>query len=62
MKVDELPIDERIKRVIKERGIEELYPPPQAEALKSGVLEGEESSVSYSNGERKDPRERDSDG
>lgn len=39
MKVDELPIDERIKRVIKERGIEELYP-PQAEALKSGVLEG----------------------
>ncbi|AIU68905.1 ski2-like helicase [Thermococcus eurythermalis] len=39
MKVDELPVDERLKRVIKERGIEELYP-PQAEALKSGVLEG----------------------
>ncbi|MBP1911166.1 ATP-dependent DNA helicase [Thermococcus stetteri] len=39
MKVDELPVDERIKRVIKKRGIEELYP-PQAEALKSGVLEG----------------------
>lgn len=39
MKVDELPVDERIKRVIRERGIEELYP-PQAEALKSGVLEG----------------------
>ncbi|WP_297507952.1 ATP-dependent DNA helicase [Thermococcus sp.] len=39
MKVDELPVDERIKRVIKERGIEELYP-PQAEALKTGVLEG----------------------
>ena len=39
MKVDELPVDERIKRIIKERGIEELYP-PQEEALKSGVLEG----------------------
>lgn len=39
MKVDELPVDERIKRIIRERGIEELYP-PQAEALKSGVLEG----------------------
>jgi len=39
MRVDELPVDERIKAVIKERGIEELYP-PQAEALKSGVLEG----------------------
>ncbi|NJE60338.1 ATP-dependent DNA helicase [Thermococcus sp. 21S7] len=39
MRIGELPIDERIKRVIIERGIEELYP-PQAEALKSGVLEG----------------------
>ncbi|NJF24347.1 ATP-dependent DNA helicase [Thermococcus sp. Bubb.Bath] len=39
MKVDELPVDERVKRIIKERGIDELYP-PQAEALKSGVLEG----------------------
>lgn len=39
MRVDELPVDERLKRVIKERGIGELYP-PQAEALKSGVLEG----------------------
>ena len=39
MKVDELPVDGRIKRIIRERGIEELYP-PQAEALKSGVLEG----------------------
>jgi len=39
MKVNELPVDERIKNVIRERGIEELYP-PQAEALKSGVLEG----------------------
>ena len=39
MRVEELPVDERLKAVIKERGIEELYP-PQAEALKSGVLEG----------------------
>ena len=39
MRVEELPVDERIKRLIRERGIEELYP-PQVEALKSGVLEG----------------------
>ena len=39
MRVEELPVDERVKRVIIERGIEELYP-PQAEALKSGVLDG----------------------
>ncbi|NJE49923.1 ATP-dependent DNA helicase [Thermococcus sp. 9N3] len=39
MRVDELPVDERLKAVLKERGIEELYP-PQAEALKSGALEG----------------------
>ncbi|NJE09458.1 DEAD/DEAH box helicase [Thermococcus sp. MAR1] len=39
MRIEELPVDERVKRVIIERGIEELYP-PQAEALKSGVLEG----------------------
>ncbi|MDV3104852.1 ATP-dependent DNA helicase [Thermococcus waiotapuensis] len=39
MKVDELPVDERIKKIIRDRGIEGLYP-PQAEALKSGVLEG----------------------
>ncbi len=39
MRVDELPVDERIKRVILDRGIEELYP-PQADALASGVLEG----------------------
>ncbi len=39
MRVDELPVDGRLKWIIKQRGIEELYP-PQAEALKSGVLEG----------------------
>ena len=39
MRVDELPVDERIKDIIKGRGIRELYP-PQAKALKSGVLEG----------------------
>jgi len=27
MRVEELPVDERIKRIIRERGIEELYPP-----------------------------------
>ncbi|WP_048150245.1 ATP-dependent DNA helicase [Palaeococcus ferrophilus] len=40
MKVEELPVDERIIKLLLERGIEELYP-PQAEALKSGVLEGD---------------------
>ncbi|ASI98948.1 ATP-dependent DNA helicase [Thermococcus celer] len=39
MRIEELPVDERIRRVILGRGIEELYP-PQAEALRSGVLEG----------------------
>ncbi|WP_297064765.1 ATP-dependent DNA helicase [Thermococcus sp.] len=39
MKVEKLPVDERIKGIIKGRGIEKLYP-PQAEALKSGVLKG----------------------
>ncbi|WP_456396160.1 ATP-dependent DNA helicase [Thermococcus sp.] len=39
MKVHELPVDERIIRLIEERGIEELYP-PQAEAIRKGVLEG----------------------
>lgn len=39
MRIEELPVDERVKRIIRERGIEELYP-PQAKALKSGVLEG----------------------
>ncbi len=43
MQVDELSkfgVDERIIRKVKERGISEFYP-PQAEALKSGVLNGE---------------------
>ncbi|AIF68475.1 dynein regulation protein LC7 [Palaeococcus pacificus DY20341] len=43
MRVDELKslgVDERIINVLKRRGIEELYP-PQADALKSGVLSGE---------------------
>ncbi|WP_297072824.1 ATP-dependent DNA helicase [Thermococcus sp.] len=39
MKVEKLPVDERIKGIIKGRGIKKLYP-PQAEALKSGVLKG----------------------
>ncbi|CAB49795.1 ATP-dependent DNA helicase [Pyrococcus abyssi] len=40
MKVGELNVSEKIKEILRERGIEELYP-PQAEALTSGVLEGE---------------------
>ncbi len=39
MRVDDLPVSERIKSVIKNRGIEALYP-PQSKALKSGVLMG----------------------
>ena len=42
MKVDELKslgVDERILRLLRERGIEELYP-PQADALKTEVLKG----------------------
>jgi helicase len=42
MRIEELKsfdVDERIIRVIRERGIEEFYP-PQEDALKSGVLEG----------------------
>jgi len=39
MRIEELSVDERIIRALKERGIDELYP-PQAEALRSGVLEG----------------------
>ncbi|NPA47488.1 MAG: DEAD/DEAH box helicase [Thermococci archaeon] len=39
MKVDDLPVSEKVRDVIKGRGIDTLYP-PQAEALKSGVLKG----------------------
>ncbi|AFK22351.1 ATP-dependent DNA helicase [Pyrococcus sp. ST04] len=39
MKIDDLPVSPKVKEVLKERGIRELYP-PQEEALKSGVLEG----------------------
>ncbi len=46
MRIEELPVDERIRRVILggRGGIEELYP-PQAEALRSGVLEGGKNLV-----------------
>lgn len=44
MKVEELRIDERIKEVLKKRGISELYP-PQAEALTSGILKGENALI-----------------
>lgn len=42
MRIEELKsfdVDERIIKVIRERGIEEFYP-PQEDALKSGVLKG----------------------
>ncbi len=39
MRVDEIDINKRIVDYLKKNGIEELFP-PQAEALKSGVLEG----------------------
>ena len=41
MRVDELPIDDKLKKlIIEEKGIVELYP-PQAEAIKAGLLDGE---------------------
>ncbi len=41
MRVDELPIDEKLKKlIIEEKGIVELYP-PQAEAIRAGLLDGE---------------------
>ncbi|MFA4719753.1 ATP-dependent DNA helicase [Pyrococcus kukulkanii] len=40
MRVEELKVSEKVKLILRKRGIEELYP-PQEEALKSGVLEGE---------------------
>ncbi|NPA22933.1 MAG: DEAD/DEAH box helicase [Crenarchaeota archaeon] len=41
MRIEELPIDDKLKELIaRERGIVELYP-PQAEAIRAGLLEGE---------------------
>ncbi len=39
MRVDELPIDEQVKAILREQGIVELFP-PQEEAIRSGVLDG----------------------
>jgi helicase len=39
LKVEELNVDERIKLVVKERGIGELWP-PQVSAIEAGLLEG----------------------
>ncbi|AEC52769.1 ski2-like helicase [Pyrococcus sp. NA2] len=44
MNVENLDIDERVKRVLKKRGIRELYP-PQEEALKSGILKGDNALI-----------------
>jgi len=37
--MDELPIDERVKALLREQGITELFP-PQEEAIRAGALEG----------------------
>ena len=39
MRVDELPVDEQVKAILREQGITELFP-PQEEAIRAGVLEG----------------------
>ncbi len=41
MKIEELPISDKLKKlIIEERGIVELYP-PQADAIRAGILNGE---------------------
>jgi len=37
--VDELPVDEQVKAILREQGITELYPPQEA-AIRAGALEG----------------------
>ncbi|HDJ26058.1 MAG TPA: DEAD/DEAH box helicase, partial [Candidatus Bathyarchaeota archaeon] len=39
MRVEELPIDEQLKDLLREEGIVELFP-PQEEAIRAGALEG----------------------
>jgi len=39
LRIEELPVDEQVKAILREEGIEELFP-PQEEALRAGVLEG----------------------
>ena len=45
MRVEELELDPRLVSILQEDGIESLYP-PQAEAIKMGLLEGENVVVS----------------
>ncbi|RLE92738.1 MAG: hypothetical protein DRN04_09395 [Thermoprotei archaeon] len=40
MKIDSLPIPQQVKEILRKEGIERLYP-PQREAIRAGVLEGE---------------------
>ena len=47
MRVDEIPINPVVKESIKKIGIEELYP-PQEEAIKSGLLDGESLLITLS--------------
>lgn len=39
MKIIELPIDARVKQILLDAGMEHLFP-PQADAVKAGVLDG----------------------
>jgi helicase len=39
LKVDELPINDMLKKYVKSGGFDELWP-PQTQAIDSGVLEG----------------------
>ena len=39
MRIEELPLDERVKALLHEQGITELFP-PQEEAIRAGALEG----------------------
>jgi len=48
LRIDDLPIDERLKRILKERKkIVELYP-PQEEAIKAGLLDGQNLVIATS--------------
>ena len=47
MRVDEIPVSPVVRESIKKVGIEALYP-PQEEAIKSGLLDGESLLVASS--------------
>lgn len=48
LRIDDLPVDEKLKRIIKERkGVTVLYP-PQEEAIRAGLLDGENLVIATS--------------